>query len=91
MVLGSAVLIKNCLGAAALIILLLAAAPPVIRLGVSSVFYRFIAALVQPVTDNRMVGCIQTMGEGVGMLLRLLFTVEILFFLTIAILAGSLG
>lgn len=91
MILGSAVLIKNCLGAAALIILLLAAAPPVIRLGVSSVFYRFIAALVQPVTDNRMVGCIQTMGEGVGMLLRLLFTVEILFFLTIAILAGSLG
>lgn len=91
MVLGSAVLIKNCLGAAALIILLLAAVPPVIRLGVSSVFYRFIAALVQPVTDNRMVGCIQTMGEGVGMLLRLLFTVEILFFLTIAILAGSLG
>ena len=51
MVLGSAVLIKNCLGAAALIILLLAAAPPVIRLGVSSVFYRFIAALVRSVTE----------------------------------------
>lgn len=91
MVLGSAVLIKNCLGAAALVILFLAAVPPVLRLGISSVVYRFLAALAQPVTDNRMVGCVHTMGEGIGMLLKLLITVDILFFLTIAILAGSLG
>lgn len=91
MVLGLAVLLKNCLGAAALLLLLLAAIPPVIRLGISSVCYRLLAALLQPVTDSRIAGCIQTMGEGVGMLLKILFTVEILFFLTIAILAGSLG
>lgn len=91
MVLGSAVLIKNCLGAAAVIIMLLTAIPPIVRLGVSSVFYQFIAALVQPVTDKRMVGCIHTMGESIGMLLKLLITVEILFLLTVTILAGSLG
>ncbi|MBS6196121.1 MAG: stage III sporulation protein AE [Clostridiales bacterium] len=91
MVLGSAVLIKNCLGAAAVIIMLLAAIPPAVRLGVSCVFYQVIAALVQPVTDKRMVGCIHTMGESIGMLLKLLMTVEILFLLTVAILAGSLG
>lgn len=91
MVLGSAVLIKNCLGAAALVIMLLAAVGPIVRLGVSSVFYRLIAALVQPVTDNRMVGCIHTMGESIGMLLKLILTVEILFLLTVVILAGSFG
>lgn len=91
MVLGSAVLIKNCLGAAAVVVMLLAAVGPVIRLGAGSVFYRLTAALVQPVTDRRMVGCIHTMGESVGMLLKLLLTVEILFLLTVAILAGSLG
>lgn len=91
MVLGSAVLIKNCLGAAAVMIMLLTAIPPIVRLGVSCVFYQFIAALVQPVTDRRMVGCIHTMGESIGMLLKLLITVEILFLLTVAILAGSLG
>lgn len=91
MVLGLAVLLKNCLGAAVLVLLLLTAIPPVIRLGVSSICYRLLAALIQPVTDSRIAGCIQTMGEGVGMLLKILFTVEILFFLTIAILAGSLG
>lgn len=91
MVLGSAMLIKNCLGAAAVIIMVLAAIPPVIRLGISTVFYQLAAACVQPVTDKRMVGCLHTMGESIGMLLKLLLSVEVLFLLTVAILAGSLG
>jgi stage III sporulation protein AE len=90
-VLGSAVLVKNCIGAAAVVILLLLAAGPLIRLGVSSVFYQFLAALIQPAADKRMVGCIHTMGESIMLLLRVLVTVEILFMLTIAILAGTLG
>lgn len=91
MVLGSAVLIKNCLGAAAVIILLLLGLSPVLQLGISSLCYQFTAALVQPVADKRMVACIHIMGESIGFLLRLLITVEILFLLTVAILAGSLG
>lgn len=91
MVLGSAVLVKNSLGAAAAVVLVLAGLSPVIRLGISSVFYQFLAALVQPVADQRMVGCLHTMGESIGLLLKLLVTVEILFLLTIAILAGSLA
>ena len=91
MVLGSAILIKNCLGAAAVVILLLAAVPPIIKLGISALFYQFAAACVQPVADKRMVGCLHAMGESIGMLLKLLLAVELLFLLTIAILAGSLG
>lgn len=91
MVLGSAILIKNCVGAAAVIIMLLAAIPPAIRLGVNVVFYQLAAACVQPVTDKRMVGCLHTMGESIGILLKLLLAIEILFLLTVAILAGSLG
>lgn len=90
MVLGSAVLIKNCLGAAAVVILLLAAVSPLLRIGASALSYQFLAALVQPVADKRLTGCIHTMGESLGLLVRVLLTVEILFLLTIAILAGSL-
>ena len=91
MVLGSAILIKNCLGAAAVVVLLLTAVPPIIKLGISTLFYQFAAACVQPVADKRMVGCLHAMGESIGMLLKLLLAVELLFLLTIAILAGSLG
>ncbi len=90
MVLGSAVLIKNCLGASVLVVMIIAAVPPVIRLGFGMLFYQLLAAVVQPVTDKRMVGCLHTMGLSIGLLLRLLFTLEVMFTLTIAILAGSL-
>ena len=69
-VLGSAVLIKNGLGAAAIVILLLAGAAPLCRMGISALAYQFLAAVVQPVTDKRMVGCIHTMGESLGLLVK---------------------
>lgn len=91
MVLGSAMIIKNCMGGAAILILVLLSIGPVIQLGSKSIVYRFLAAVVQPVSDKRLVEGIHTMGESMGMLLRLLLTVELLFMLTIAILAGSFG
>lgn len=90
MVLGSAILIKNCLGAATVIILLLMAISPVIKLGFSALFYQIAAACIQPIADKRMVNCLHAMGKSIGMLLKLLLTLEFLFLLTIAILAGSL-
>lgn len=89
-VIGSAVLLRNCLGAAAIIILVLAAVPPVVRLGVNMGFYYLVSAVFQPVADKRIIGCLHTMGESMGMLLKLLVSLEILFLLTIAMLAGTL-
>ncbi len=88
-VLGSAVLIKNCLGAAAIVCLLFIGAVPLIQLGVHGVLYQLIAALMQPVGENRLISCVHTMGETIWMLFRLLLTVEIMFLLTIALLAGT--
>lgn len=41
------------------------------------------------VSDKRIAGCLAAAGKGYAMLLRLLLTVEVLFLLTIAILAGT--
>lgn len=87
--LGTAVLVRNCLGVLGIILLLLLGLPPIIKLGMSTLLYKFLAALVQPVSDKRMVGCLATVGEGCRLLLRVLLTVELLFLITIAILAVS--
>ncbi|MGI6011694.1 MAG: stage III sporulation protein AE [Ruminococcus sp.] len=87
---GSAVLIRNCFGVAALIALLLMGIAPVLKLGMNALVYKFTGALVQPVCDERLVGCFQAMGEGCILLLKLLFTTQVLFMLTIVILANSL-
>lgn len=41
------------------------------------------AALLQPVCDKRFVGCVSGAGEGVRLLLQAVFTVTVLFVITI--------
>lgn len=89
-VIGSAVLIRNCVGATAIIALILAGMIPLVRLTITAFVYRLMAAVSQPVADKRFVNCLNTMGEGCGMLMKLLINIEVLFILTIAILAGTM-
>ena len=90
LILTSALLVKNSLGVAMLMILVLTGAGPVLYYAGLSLSYRFIAAVFQPISDKRVIGCIVTMGEGIGLLLRILLTAEILCMLTfLIIMAGG--
>ncbi len=91
LILTGAVLVKNCLGAAAVVIFLLAGAGPVIHFGMLSLSYRFLAAVSQPISDKRIVGCLGTLGEGCALLLRILISAELLCILTFVILMASVG
>ena len=91
LILTGALLVKNCLGVVAVIALLLAGATPVIHYSILSLSYRFLAAIAQPVSDKRIVGCLGTMGEGCAMLLRIMMTAEILCILTFVILMMTAG
>ena len=86
-----AVLVRNCLGIMILIAFVLAGAGPVIRYGILSLAYRFLAACAQPVSDKRIVECLSTVGEGYGLLLKILFTAEVLCMLAFLILMAGLG
>lgn len=87
--LATAVLIRNSLGVMGILLLLLLGLPPVIKLGFTALIYKLLAALVQPVSDKRLVGCLSTIGEGCGLLLKVLLTAEFLFMITIAVLTVS--
>ena len=80
LVLTSAVLVRNCLGVVILFAFVAAGAGPVIHYGILSLLYRFLAAIAQPVSEKRIVDSLATMGEGCALLLRILFTAEILLF-----------
>lgn len=90
-VLASAVLVRNCLGAAFVVILLVWGASPLIQYGICAFLYKLAAALAQPISDKRLVSCLGIMGEGCGLLLKILFTTELLCLITIAVLAVSFG
>ena len=89
LILTGTVLVKNCLGAVAVIAVVFIGVQPMLHYGLLSVSYRFLAAVAQPVSDKRIVGCLETMGEGCALLLRIVLTAEILCILTFVILMAT--
>lgn len=90
-VLTSAVLVRNCLGVSFLIVFLIWGISPLVKYALHTFAYRLIAAMIQPIADKRIVGCLVTMGEGCGLLLRIFLTTQVLCMLTIIILAVTFG
>ena len=91
MLVGSGVLIKNCVGAAALVILVVLGLLPVIRIFAMSVLYKLAAVLVEPVTDKRIAGCLKGMSEGGFLYLKLVVYCVALLFLTVALTTAASG
>lgn len=90
-VLGTAVLIKNGIGVAGMIICLVVCLVPIIQMAVTTLLYQLVAALIQPISDKRMVNCVSSIADGTKILLKVVFTTGILFLLTIAVVATTTG
>ncbi len=91
MVFGSAMLIKNGMGAASLIALILICLVPLAKLAVIMAAYYVLAAVLQPVSDERITECLSGMGNAVKLLFQAVFTMLVLFLLTIALTTALTG
>lgn len=90
-VFGTAVLIRNGIGVVGMIVCLIICLAPLIQMAVTALLYQVIAALIQPISDKRMVDCVSSIADGSKMLLRIVFTTAMLFLLTIAVVAATTG
>ncbi len=88
MVLGSGVLMKNSMGAAGVIALAVISLIPVLKLVILMVLYQWVAAMMQPVCDKRMVSCVAGVSRGHKLLLQVVLYSMFLFMLSIAITCG---
>lgn len=89
MLLGSGVLIKNTMGAAAVVILLILSLLPIVKLAVLVFLHRSVAAIIQPIADKRLVACISSVAEGQKLLLMLVCSALCLFVITIALICSG--
>ena len=89
MVLGSGVLIKNTMGAAAVVVLAVISVVPVMKLTVLMVMYQCVAAVMQPVCDKRVVSCVSGVSKGHKLLLQIVLYSMFLFMIAIAITCAS--
>lgn len=88
LVLGTGALIKNGIGTAALIALIFLSAVPLLKLALIYLMYAAAMALMEPISDKRIVGCVEGVADGVRLLLKTAFTGLLLFLITIAILCA---
>lgn len=89
MFLGSAVVIKNGIGVTAIIVLLLLVLAPIAKLALLTFLYKLTGAVVQPIADKRICGCINGVGEAAKLLLHVLVTALMMFMVSIAMVTAS--
>lgn len=82
---GAGVLIKNSVGLTVVIILFVFGSIPLLEIMCFLVIYKVILALVQPISDNRILKGIQGAADSIGILLRATTTSIVLSVLSIAI------
>ena len=86
--LGTAVLVKNGIGVTGAVICVALCVVPLVQIGCIALLYKLAAALIQPVSDQRVAGCIESVGDGCRLLMRVVFTTGLLFLLTIVVVAA---
>lgn len=84
-VFGTAVLVKNGIGITGMLICLAICLVPLVQTGLISLMYKLAAAMIQPVSDKRVTGCVECVGDGLKLLMRVIYTTGLLFLLTIAL------
>lgn len=85
---GTAVLVKNGIGMAGALLCVALCLVPLVQMACITFLYKLAAAVIQPVSDERITGCVDTVGEGCRLLMRVLFTTGVLFLLTVAVAAA---
>lgn len=89
MILGSAVIIKNSIGAAGIIILIIIIVPPILEIAAIVLTYLLAGIIIQPVSDKRITKAMDAVITSGKLMLSMIFTMAMLFILSIALIAFS--
>ncbi|MGI6491770.1 MAG: stage III sporulation protein AE [Peptococcaceae bacterium] len=87
-VVGSSLLIKNALGIAGVAVILSILAVPLLKIITLAFIYKLAGALIQPVNDDQMVSCLNSLSNNLFLVFAAVATTGLLFFFTITILVG---
>ncbi len=86
---GSAVVIKNAVGVAGMLALVVMCATPLLKLAACILMFRLLCALIQPISEKRMIEGIESISHGTVLLLRVLGTGMAVFLISLAMITAS--
>ncbi|MDQ1909532.1 stage III sporulation protein AE [Paenibacillus sp. GD4] len=88
-VIGASLLVKNAVGLVGVVIILVLCAFPALKILALAFIYNFSAAVMQPLGDNPMISCLETLGKSLIYVFAALAVVGLMFFLAITILIAA--
>jgi len=86
---GYSLLLKNALSSLGLILIIVIIAFPVIKILIMALVYKLTAALIEPISDSRLVNCIAAAGDSLLLIMSSLISVSVMFFILISIIASA--
>jgi len=87
-VVGGSLLVKNALGVLGLLVLFLMLAFPMAKILALVVIYRVATALLQPISDARLVDALGTLADTLTVLMASVATAAVMFFVGILVIVG---
>lgn len=88
-VISCSLLLKNAVGIAGLIIIALLCLTPAMKIFTLLFMYRLAAALLEPITDNRITECLNGISKVLNVLLITVLGIALMFFLTVALMIST--
>lgn len=86
---GYSVLLKNAISSVGLIVLIVIMVFPIIKILIMALIHKLTAALIEPVSDKRIVECISAVGDSLVLLASCVICVSVMFFIIISIIASA--
>ncbi len=90
-IINCALIIKNTAGAATMMVTLAACLVPILKIFVIILLYRFAAAIIEPVAEDRMFHCLTDVSNCMKTMLGVVGAAVFMFLLSIGVLLGAGG
>lgn len=84
-VLGCGVILKNALGVIGVIVIIGICIMPVVKLGVLTIIYNLAAAIIEPVSDEKIVKLLEEMGGTFKLLFAILCTLSVMLIIGVTL------
>jgi len=87
-VVSTSLLVKNAIGIAGIAVLGTVALLPLLKIMTLAFIYKLAGALIQPIGEDQMAGCLNDLGNSLLLIFAAVATAGLLFFFAIAIMVG---
>lgn len=82
-------LVKNAVGTLGLVMIIIIGIFPIIKLAIMAIAYKFTAAVIEPISNKKIVSCISSAGDSLGLIIASVVCVSVMCFIMICIVLST--